>query len=307
MQTREWALVIYTLLTQMAVGSFVVLGIVHFYAMRKAGAEQADKLSDRALIAIGPVLVLGILASLFHLGNPINAPRAITNVASSWLSREILFTVLFAVFGAVFAFAQWRKISTFATRNVIAWIAALLGLGAIYSMSHIYMLQAQPAWDSLATPVQFFSTAFLAGALAIGSAFVANYAYVKQKEPECADVQCGLLRNVVRGIALASVVLLGIEVLAYPLQMAYLVSTGNAAALQSVSMTFGQYGVLLALRLALVVVGAGLFGLFLFRYASVTGMELTMGNLVYAAFVLVLASEAIGRFLFYATQVRIGI
>lgn len=307
MQTREWALVIYTLLTQMAVGSFVVLGIVHFYAMRKAGAEQADRLSDRALIAIGPVLVLGILVSLFHLGNPINAPRAITNVASSWLSREILFTVLFAVFGAVFAFAQWRKISTFATRNVIAWIAALLGLGAVFSMSHIYLLQAQPSWDSLATPIQFFSTTFLAGALAIGSAFVANYAYVKQKEPECADVQCGLLRNVVRGIALASVVLLGIEVLAYPLQMAYLVSTGSAAALQSVSMTFGQYGVLLALRLVLVVVGAGLFGLFLFRYASVAGMELTMGNLVYAAFVLVLASEAIGRFLFYATQVRMGI
>jgi anaerobic dimethyl sulfoxide reductase subunit C (anchor subunit) len=307
MEVRGWALVIYTILTQMAVGSFVVLGIVHFYAMRKAGVDQADRLSDRALLAIGPVLVLGILASLFHLGNPINAPRAISNLASSWLSREILCTVLFAVFGGAFAIAQWRKIGTFVARNVIAWIAALIGLGAIYSMSNIYLLQTQPAWDSLATPIQFFSTAFLAGALAIGSAFVANYAYVKQKEPECADVQCGLLRNVVRGIAVASVVLLGIEVLVYPLQMAYLVSSGNPAALQSVSMTFSLYGALLALRLVLVVLGAGIFGLFLFRYASITGMELTMGNLVYTAFALVLVSEAIGRFLFYATQVRIGI
>jgi anaerobic dimethyl sulfoxide reductase subunit C (anchor subunit) len=307
MEIRGWALVIYTILTQMAVGSFVVLGIVHFYAMRKAGVEQADRLSDRALLAIGPILVLGILASLFHLGNPINAPRAISNLGSSWLSREVFFTVLFTVIGGAFAIAQWRKISTFMVRNIIAWIAALVGLAAVYSMANIYMLQTQPAWDSLATPVQFFTTSFLAGALAIGSAFVANYAYVKQKEPECAEVQCSLLRSVVRGIAVASVVLLGIEMLVYPLHMAYLVASGNPAALQSVSMTFSQFGVLLALRLVLVVLGAGIFGLFLFRYASISGMELTMGNLVYTAFALVLISEALGRFLFYATQVRVGI
>jgi anaerobic dimethyl sulfoxide reductase subunit C (anchor subunit) len=307
MEVRGWALVIYTLLTQMAVGSFVVLGIVHYFALRKANAEQADRLSDRALLAIGPILVLGILTSLFHLGNPINAPRAITNLASSWLSREIFFTVLFAIFGGAFALAQWRKISTFAVRNIIAWIAALLGLGLVYSMSHIYMLPTQPAWDTLATPVQFFTTTFLAGSLAIGSAFVANYAYVKRKEPECAEIQCSLLRDVVRAIAVVSVLLLGVEVLVYPLQMAFLVSSGTPAALQSVSITFNQYGVLLALRLILVVLGAGIFGLFLFRYADITGKELTMDNLVYTAFALVLVSEAIGRFLFYATQVRIGI
>jgi anaerobic dimethyl sulfoxide reductase subunit C (anchor subunit) len=307
MNAREWALVIYTLLVQMSVGSFVVLGIVHFYAIRKTNMEQADRLSNRALLAIGPILVLGILASLFHLGNPINAPRAITNLASSWLSREIFFTVLFAIFGASFAFAQWRKISTFAVRNIIAWIAALLGLALVYSMSHIYMLPTQPAWDSLATPIQFFTTAFLAGALAVGSVFVANYAYVRRKEPECAEIQCGLLRDVVRAIAVVSVLLLGVEVLVYPLQMAYLVSTGIPAALQSISLTFSQYGVLLALRLVLAVLGAGIFGLFLFRYASITGKEVTMGNLVYAAFVLVLASELVGRYLFYATHLRIGI
>ena len=32
-----------------------------------------------------------------------------------------------------------------------------------------------------------------------------------------------------------------------------------------------------------------------------------MGNLIYAAFALVLVAEVLGRFLFYATQVQIGI
>src|SRR5512141_3045797 len=103
MNVREWALVTFSVLAQMSVGSFLILGLVHFLAQRRAGLAQADRLSDIALLAIWPVLALGLLASLFHLGNPLNAYRAILNVANAWLSREILFGVLFA--GVGFAFA----------------------------------------------------------------------------------------------------------------------------------------------------------------------------------------------------------
>src|SRR5512142_1103464 len=96
----------------MSVGSFLILGLIHFFVARKQGLDQADKLADRALLAIGPVLVLGMLASLLHLGNPLNAYKAVTNVGSSWLSREILCGVLFAVTGGAFAIAQWLKLST---------------------------------------------------------------------------------------------------------------------------------------------------------------------------------------------------
>ena len=89
MNTHDWALVAFTIMAQMSVGSFVVLGIVHFFAARRAGPAEADRLSDRALLIIGPVMVLGMLASFFHLGNPINAYNAIGNIGSSWLSREI--------------------------------------------------------------------------------------------------------------------------------------------------------------------------------------------------------------------------
>ena len=110
MSIREWALILFTILGQMSVGAFLVLGLVHFFAERKAGTAEADRLSDRALLAIGPVLVLGMLASLFHLGNPLNAYRAVANVGTSWLSREILSGVIFAVLGGLFAIMQWRKI-----------------------------------------------------------------------------------------------------------------------------------------------------------------------------------------------------
>lgn len=307
MDTREWALIIFTILGQMAVGAFVVLGVVHFYAMRKAGDEQASRLSDRALLAIGPVLVLGMLASLGHLGNPLNAPRAVANLGSSWLSREIFFSVLFAAAGAVFAFMQWRKIGTFAVRNAIAWIAAIIGLVLVYSMAQVYMLETQPAWNTIATPILFFATTFLLGSLAVGAAFVANYAYVQAKEPGCAETQCTLLRDALRGIAVAAVLLLGVELVVVPMQTAFLAASPIPEAAMSAGMMASQFGLLFALRLILVFVGAGVFGLFLYRNALSAGREKVMGSLVYAAFALVLVAEVMGRFLFYATHVKIGL
>ena len=102
---REFALVAFTILGQMSVGAFLVLGVVNFFVARKAGHEEADRMSDRALIAIIITLGLGMLASLFHLGSPLSAPRAVTNFATSWLSREILVGVIFAVLGVIFTIA----------------------------------------------------------------------------------------------------------------------------------------------------------------------------------------------------------
>jgi anaerobic dimethyl sulfoxide reductase subunit C (anchor subunit) len=306
MNIREWALVIFSILAQMSVGSFVVLGFVHFYAARKAGNEEADRLSDRTLLAIGGVLILGMIASLLHLGNPTNAYRAVTNIGSSWLSREITFLVAFMITGGAFALMQWRKIASFAVRNVIAWIAALLGLGLVFSMSNIYLLEIQTTWNSLATPISFFTTTLLLGLLTIGSALVANYAYMRRKYPECADVQCGLLRDVVRWISLASVVFLGVEFVVIPLYLGSLVAGGSVAA-SGVSIMVNGLSLVLVFRLVLAFLGAGVFALFLYQTATRPGAEQMLGYLVYAAFALVLISEVLGRFLFYATRSQIGI
>jgi anaerobic dimethyl sulfoxide reductase subunit C (anchor subunit) len=306
MTGKEWALVTFTLLAQMSVGAFVVLGIVRFFAARRSGAEQADRLSDIALLAIGPVLVLGLLASFGHLGNPINAPRAISNLGSSWLSREIFSSVTFTVLGAAFALMQWRKIATQSLRNALAWLVALVGLFLVFSMSQVYMLEAQPAWDTFATPVQFFATTFLLGALAIGSAFIANYAYLKGKDPDCAEAQCMLVRDALKWIALASIVILGVELISLPLQLSLLASSPSAVAQSSAAMLTNHFGALFVVRLALVFLGAGLLAVFIYRYASQPGNENLMGSLAYGAFGLVLISEVVGRFLFYATHLGIG-
>ena len=307
METREWALIAFTILSQMSIGAFVVLGVIHFFAARKAGLAEADRLSDRALLAIGPTLVLGMIASFFHLGNPLNGPLAISNLGSSWLSREIFLVVVFMVVGAVFALMQWRKLGTPQVRNAVALLAALVGLAQVYSMSMVYMLPTQPYWNTVATQLAFFSTSFLLGSLAIGSALVANYAYIRRKNPSCAEAQCELLRETVKGIAVAGVVLLGIQLIAAPLQLSLLAGQSEPAGVASAARLTQDYGLLFALRLVLAFVGAGLFGLYLYRNASVAGREKLMGSAVYVAFAIVLVAEVVGRFLFYAAHVKIGL
>lgn len=306
MDVQEWALITFTILSQMSVGSFLVLGIVHFYATRNAGIEEADRMRDRALLAIGPVLLLGMVASFFHLGSPLTAYRAVTNLGSSWLSMEILCGVLFAIFGGLFAIMQWRKIGTVTVRNIIAWIAAIIGLVFVYSMSRVYMLPTQPTWNTLATPVLFFTTTLLLGALAMGAAFVANYAIVQRDEPDCADVQCGLMREVIRWIAIASIILVGIELVVVPVYLLYLANS-SATVAASAFQAFSELGIVFVLRLVLAFVGAGVFGVFLYQNALSPGREKVLANFAYGAFALVLVAEVIGRFLFYATQVQIGV
>ena len=304
MNVREWALIAFTILAQMSVGSFLVLSVVHFFSARKWGEKQADQLTDRALIAIGPVLMLGMAASLLHLGNPINAYKAVTNLGSSWLSREILLGVLFAASGAVFALMQWRKISTPSIRQLVGLVVALIGIVLAFAMSQIYLLPTRPSWDLITTPLSFFTTTGLLGVLAIGAAFVANYWYMQRQDPGCAGDQCVILRETLRWLAISSIVLLGLQFVILPLSLT-LMSAGGAA--DSVALMAGPFGVVFALRLALVFLGAGVFGIFVYREAQLVGQERMLSVYMYAAFALVLVGEILGRFLFYATAVKFGL
>ena len=306
MNTSELALVIFTIAAQMSVGAFLVLGGVHFFATRYAGIEEADKLSDLALLAIGPVMILGLIVSFLHLGNPLNAWRAITNLATSWLSREILFGVLFAGFGFLFALIQWRKIGSPGLRNAVALVAAAFGVGLVVSMAMVYYtLPSVPAWNNWATLAAFFATTILLGALAISAAFVAGYAYLQRRGESETEKQREILTITLRWMALIAVLVLGFQFIVLPLYMGYLAVSGPTAE-RSAEILVVEHGLLFAMRLLLIFLGAGVFSLFIYVVARSTQNLRLMSTLTVVAFVLVLAGELIGRYLFYASFARIG-
>lgn len=305
MHTETWALVTFTILAQTSVGSFIALGVAHYFAVRKSGIEQADKLSDRALLPIGGLLVLGMIASLLHLGQPMYAYRAILNFGNSWLSREIGFGVMFAATGAAFAFLQWRKLSTANVRNAVAVLAAFVGCALVFSMSQVYMTaEAQEGWTTVATPISFFATTVLLGTLALAVAFMINYWIIQRREgPECQAQQCDLLRGAIKWLAVTAIVVLGVELVVSSLQSAYVVSIEDHANLDFL----GEYGVLFGVRLALAFVGAGIFGLFMYQASQSPGREKLMAAFAFSAFAFILVAEVLGRVLFYATEIHIGL
>jgi anaerobic dimethyl sulfoxide reductase subunit C (anchor subunit) len=169
-------------------------------------------------------------------------------------------------------------------------------------MGKVYMIRTQPAWNTLATPVSFFTTALLLGVLTVAAGLIVSHSRTTKAPAR----QTELLRGTLQGLALTSIVLLGIEFLVLPLYMAYLSSLGSAA-MESLNLMMGSFGFTLALRLILVFLGAGLLAAYLYRNASIPGRENTFSTLVYSALILVLASEVMGRFIFYATHVNIGL
>ena len=309
MHVSEWPLVLFTILAQMAVGSFVTLGVVQLFARRHADVKAVDDLSEPALYAIGPVMVLSIGVAFFHLGNPINALHTIAGIGHSWLSRELFFGAGFAILGAAFALCQWRKWFTPLLRQVLAAVTALVGVVFVFSMAMVYAsLPTIPGWNTPTTPISFYTTSFLLGALAIGTAFVAEDWLRRRKAGAVAtdSVLDTLTRGTLRGIGIASIVLLAVEFVVIPIYAASLAMDTSAAAHQSMSALMATGGLWFILRLVLVGLGAGVLGFFLYRTATKSAAR-TLAITATSAFALVLVAEALGRVLFYDSMFHVGI
>ena len=165
MAWREWPLVAFTLLGQLATGAYLFFVLPAVFA-----AGQAEGVGGRGplLYATAAVIViLGIAAamSLFHLGRPFRAPNALSNLRTSWLSREILGELLFLVSLALLAVFLWRGRGEGAPETVAAVFAGLFGVFFLVSMTRIYMVPGIPAWNRAATPFSFIVATAVLGSL----------------------------------------------------------------------------------------------------------------------------------------------
>jgi len=308
----EFSMTIFSIFAQMSVGAFIVLGVVQLVAQvrGKRTVEELDRLTDPATYAVGVTLVLGFIASVVHLGTPMNAINVLRDVGASWLSREIAFGIAFAGVGFLFALMQYFKWGSFRVRQVVAGLTALLGIGLVVSMSMIYYtLEAVPAWNTWATPVQFAITTLLLGSLAVGAAFMGTVMWRRRRmaqageEPSTDERELATITASLKGIALASIVLLGAAFVVIPLHLNELVQ-GGAAAVASAEVFSGA---MFAFRLGLVFLGAGLLGVFVYRFAARTRANpQPLAVVATAAFGLVFVGEFIGRSLFYESMTRIG-
>ena len=165
MRRRDLSLVFFTLASQCSIGLVLWLTILALLSGESPiPAETGLDLANPVLLALLLVAV-ATATSLLHLGNPVNAPRALRNLATSWLSREILAIGLYKLALFVAFIVGWQTQAAGFAWTLLA-PAALAGLFLLWTMSGVYLIVTVPAWYSAHTPLGFALTTLGLGAAA---------------------------------------------------------------------------------------------------------------------------------------------
>ncbi|MDF2628605.1 MAG: anaerobic dimethyl sulfoxide reductase subunit [Symbiobacteriaceae bacterium] len=145
---KSLSLVLFAGLTQAAVG----LVWVSLMAPGGVGARLAL-----------PLAALGLVISLAHLGTPSGAVRALANLRSSWLSREVLLTGLFTLGAGVYT---WVGPGASGAVWAAGLVTGALGLAALIAQGMVYQLPTRPEWRHGANLAGALAAAVQVGALA---------------------------------------------------------------------------------------------------------------------------------------------
>ncbi|MCL2848971.1 MAG: dimethyl sulfoxide reductase anchor subunit [Micrococcales bacterium] len=335
MNTAELPMVLFTVIAQMCVGMFWVLGVVDLVLSRTRARAEVDRLTEPVVYAIGPVLVVGLVISTFHMNDVTHAVNVLRHIGSSWLSREIWSGLGFAALGLVWAVLAWWRLGSYLLRRVVAALAALVGLCLVWSMSMIYYsLVAVPAWHTAIVPVHFLSTTVLLGSLAVAACLMVT-ALVRRRAREtmgsaaaddapqrtsfmdrvrakamavnapASDEEWTATTAVVRRVMVAALCAGVLVLVSYPVHIANL-ATGNATAVRSAEAFTGAFFVV---RLVVLAVAAVLITVVSYQVAGSARRERPqlLAIWVSAAFVLAVVGELMGRALHYESMFRVGI
>ncbi len=272
---HEWPLVLFTLMLQASAGAFCL-------AQRTCGSmknQPAGSLKASFLFKLLVITGAGLAVSFFHLGSPLNAFHALNNILMSWMSREILLTMLFFGGMAVYWLAAVKKWLNKTLYSALGIFTCLAGVCVVYSMARIYMMPAVPAWNTWNTIASFFISAVLLGSFLVISAMPS----LSEKE-----------RSFLSGLALFSIALKKIIFIFWLIAL----SAGETAAQASLILLTRDFPLLLAV-----------FFIFM-ASALILAIHAKSGKnrkILMYAFALAAAGEIIGRILFYAAFVRTGI
>jgi anaerobic dimethyl sulfoxide reductase subunit C (anchor subunit) len=276
---KEWPLVGFTVLGQLAVGVYLLAGSVLFLARRTSGVPAVDGARSAVPLAVLGLMSAAAALSLFHLHRPARAWSVLSNLGTSWLSREILSGLTFTGLAGLLGFLDGLGTVGPGLIKALFVLGGLAGAAFILTMSRLYMLPAVPAWNGPFTPLSFVLTSAALGATA-SSLFFSGFA------------AAGGLCRLMLATAIASAGTL--------LACAVLLTPGfgvrGARIVPSLKAPGRRPGSLFAVRLMTLTAGLALL-----VTAALEAREQTpRALLLAAAFSFVVAGGTAGRFLFYA-------
>ena len=117
--------------------------------------------------------IIGLLSSLFHLGNPQRFLKAFSQWRTSWLSREGVFSTSTLIIMVPFAIGKIFLDKEFVILGILGAVLAIL---TIFCTAMIYaQLRTVPRWNSFLTPVLFVLYSLGGGAFLINEGRLAAF------------------------------------------------------------------------------------------------------------------------------------
>ena len=161
----DFSLVIFTVLVQTAIGIFGILAILRLTARGTAGAEVLAL--DKSMLYVWPIFVIGMIASATHLGQPFNGLNFVRGLLhGSPLSIEVLACLAFAATGIGYGFVTITgRLASMKLPLLV--ISMILAVAVVVAMTRLYFLAAVPVWNNVWTPIQFILTAVSLGVTGI--------------------------------------------------------------------------------------------------------------------------------------------
>ncbi len=306
MNVREWALPVYTILMQLAVGAFFVLWLIRHLAGPKFSAREIDRIISNPILVIAFTAAVAMGGAHFHLSKPFHSFLAVLNFKTSWLSREIVFTALFflttmSVVYLIYFQTHRRRLIT-----GLGWLAILFGIILIYCMARIYLIPTQVAWNSTSVIVSFYVTSLMLGGMTIASLLMLDLKFSEIKNAEDVELRTRVICHSYSGLSALNVILVVASFVIVYIQIR-LLAQGDLIAVTSLSLIVDLYLPLFLLRLISLIYASGslVFAVLRMYRRHSTPQSLMMP--VYLSCLMILVGEIIGRFLFYATHIRVGI
>jgi formate dehydrogenase iron-sulfur subunit len=274
-EPAHWSLVYFLTVGQASVGAAVL-------ALCAVLLEQSA-LAGLLSVAAAAVGHAALVGTLFHLGRPIHALKAVRAFRRSWLSREV---VAFSAYAGLIVVPATQHLAAklLGLSLVPAWLdqaalalGAVSGLVGVYTSVRIYRIPARPAWDSGRTTAAFFLSCAVLGSMLglVGSCFV--------------EVAPALTRSLAVALCAST---LGSALLPWALLSE---GTSREASLRSAALLLKQnFGRLLGLRTALALALSLGVAFWMFTKGEAPTLGLALLGLGLAA-----AVEVSGRYLFF--------
>ena len=220
LSSRENPLVLFTLFSQMAIGTFSIAFVGAILGVPVLSNFYQGDLYAPLVFASSFLVALGLFFSTTHLGKPLRFYRGFNNLKFSPVCREGLGLALFIAFsglhllsvlpantmvvaalnnGIGISIASWQWPLA---QNILGLAALAGGAGGLYYMIKCYRIKARPYWDHWNVATDFSGTALSLGAYFTGSMVLVDL-FVTGQELQTAHILARVLLAVGLGLMLA--------------------------------------------------------------------------------------------------------